>query len=287
MRPALRSATPLKTKRRNRALAKFLYIIVILAAIFFGVGFLSQIPKFVINQVSVSGLKVLNQEEVSAKTLHYLDGKTALVYARGNIFIYSKKKVAEFIKNEFPRVYSIVSVDRTNRDLNILIEERRAAYLWCGEIPPAYIDRFENKDCYFLDQTGFIFDRSPFFTPGVYLTFYGGIKTGEEIIGQTIALKNSIAEFSQLTKDLELSGFDVDSIYMKEDGQSEMLLSLLSDTGDYAKILFNENEPLIDIASKVESLSKEESFAKEFADKRFSLMYIDTRFGNKVFYKFK
>ncbi len=287
MRPSLSSPTPLKKVRRNRALSRFIWTLVVLVVLFVGLGLLSHISKVMIGEVNVSGTKVLKGEEVSQGVQEYLTGNVALFYARGNIFLYSKNKLETFVLERFPRVYQVVEITRDGRKLNIVLEERQAAFTWCGLEAPVYVSRFEKRECYFLDQTGFIFDRSPFFTPGVYLSFYGGIKSGVEVIGQTLATKNSIMDFGHLSRVFDQLGLPIHSVIIKSDGQNEFLLDIFTTTGDYAKILFNEDVDLKDIEAKITSAVVEESFIEQFSDSGSDLEYIDTRFSNRVFYKFK
>ena len=287
MRESLSSPTPLKKERRNRTLARLLGAVFILAVLFIGAGLLSHIPKMMITEVEVTGTKVLDGEDVGLKTLEYLKGNVALFYARGNIFIYSKNNIIEFIKQEFPRVYQVTGIERHGRKLNIDLEERQAAFTWCGFEAPSYETRFEKRDCYFMDQTGFIFDQSPYFTPGVYLSFYGGIKSDISHIGQTIITENSVVGFGEIAKTLSSLKLPVHSVVIKSDGQNEFLLNIFTSTGTYARILFNEDVALAETLEKLESAAGEESFAAQFEDSGTTLEYIDTRFDNRVFYKFK
>ena len=287
MRQAQSFPTPLKKVRRNKALSRFLWAVVILIILFIGLGLLSHIPRLRLTEIRVTGTKVINDEEVSKSVLSYLDHNVALFYARGNVFIYSKKDVAQFIEQEFPRVYEVRTITRTKQALEIDIEEREAKFTWCGNIPPAYEKRFEKRECYFMDQTGFIFDTSPFFTEGVYLAFYGGVQDSLDPIGQTIATRNRTIDFGDAAKAFEERGLPAHSVVIKPDGQNEFLLDIFSVTGDFAKILFNEDSEVADIIKKIQFAVVEEAFTEQFHDSSAQLEYIDTRFNNRVFYKFK
>lgn len=287
MRQAVSSPTPLKKVRRNKALSRTIWFLVILVALFIGIGLLSHIPRMVISDVSISGTQVLDVDEVRTKTLAYLDSNVALFYARGNTLIFSKKKITEFIKREFPRVYEVNDINLVGQKLNIALEERRAAFTWCGNESPVYETRFEKSECFFLDQTGFIFDTSPFFTPGVYLQFYGGIDPNSSPIGQTLGTKNRMTDFNELVKSFETHGLSTHAVVIGLDGQNKFLLNNFTTTGDFTTILFNEDADLIDVLNKINFALKEEAFIEEFKDRSASLEYIDTRFSNRVFYKFK
>ncbi len=287
MRPTQSFPTPLKKKRRNKTLIRITWFFIVLICLFVGFGFLSHVPSLVIQDIDIKGTKVLDVGEVRNRTLEYLGGNVALFYARGNTLIYSKKKLTEFIKKEFPRVYEVLEITLENKKLEIVLEERRAAFTWCGHEAPVYEKRFEQEECYFLDQTGFIFDTSPFFTPGVYLSFYGGINRELSPIGQTIRTKNRIEDFRELIEAFEKHELSSHSIVVGPDGQNQFLLNNFSTTGDFAKILFNEESDLDDILDKVDFTFTEELFKEQFKTFSSKLEYIDTRFNNRVFYKFK
>jgi len=119
------------------------------------------------------------------------------------------------------------------------------------------------------------------------LAFYGGIKSDVEPIGQTLITQNSIMDFGRLSEVFEKLSLPIHSVVIKSDGQNEFLLNIFTTTNNYAKILFNEDIPLLEIESKIYSAVAEESFTEQFSDSDLELEYIDTRFSNRVFYKFR
>lgn len=287
MREVLSRPTPLKREKRKRAFTRFIWAIFILAALYVGAGLLSHLPRVSINQVETIGLKALDSHEVSESILSYLGGNTALVYSRGNIFIYSKNNVMDFVLSKYPRIYRVNMIERNGQKLILDIEERQAAYVWCGNEAPAYGDRFIKKDCYFVDQKGFVFDNSPYFTDGVYMAIYGGLDSEVPIIGQTINLTNSIEDIKAIARRLDDTVTPIHSLILRGDGQHEFLLDIWSTTGNFAKILWNEDITLEETFQKINAAIGEETFQTEFEKKVGTLEYIDTRFKNRVFYKFK
>lgn len=287
MREVLSRPTPLKREKRKKAFARFIWAIVILVVLYVGVGLLSHLPRVSINEVETRGLKALDSHEVSGSILSYLGGNTALVYSRANIFIFSKNNVMEFVLGKYPRIYRVNMIERNSQKLVLDIEERQAAYVWCGHEAPAYSDRFIKKDCYFVDQKGFVFDNSPYFTDGVYMAIYGGLDPAAPIIGQTIDLTNSIEDIKAIARRLDDSVTPIHSLILRGDGQHEFLLDIWSNTGNFAKILWNEDVTLEETFQKINATIGEETFQAEFDKNAGTLEYIDTRFRNRVFYKFK
>ncbi len=287
MREVVTRPSPIKKVKRKRFLSKLVSIILCLIIIFISLGFLSGIKKLTINEVLVSGTESLDSSELARSVLESLTGKKLLFFSKANIFIFSKTDLEIFIKEKYPRVYKVVSIDRHGQSLSLNIEERHGAYTWCGYTPPEYLNRFKRGECYFLDQDGFAFDHAPNFSEGVYLSIYGGMPAEGEIIGSTINLQNNISDVAKMLSVLEDNDLPVHSLVLRTDGQHEFLLDTVSTTGDYAKIFWNEDSSLDDTLSKLGSALSEENFQKEFGDHSDKLLYVDTRFSNRVFYRFQ
>lgn len=286
MREALARSSPMKHVRRRRFLSKLVIALIVLGILFAGFGVLSGIPQLVVNEVDVLGTESLQPIEIEQTTLQSISGRQWLFYARANVFLFSKKNIVDAIITGFPRVYQVSSIERDGQKLTISVEERHAAYTWCGHDAPTYSARFERGACYFLDQEGFAFAPAPQFTEGVYLSIYGGMPRESEIIGETINLRNNIADVYQILEILEDNGLRVHSLVLAPDGQHAFLLDISTSTGEYAKILWNEDVPLTETLEKLSAALSEENFQKDFSLHGGALLYVDTRFNNRVFYKF-
>jgi len=286
MKSAFSRVSPVKKEKSKKKLRGFFWFILILVVLYIGLGLLSHLKSLVIDDIKVVGAEVLDKDELREKVLDYLSGNSALLYAKGNIFLFSKNKLEDFVYKEFPRVYQVLDIERQKQTLLIEIEERTSAYLWCGRNAPVYQDRFSDKDCYFIDQKGFIFDKAPFFTDGVYLSFYGGV-SDKDPIGQTLQTKNSMEAIKDFVTAIEDAGIKTHSLVLNEDGQHFILLDIITNTGDFSKIIFNEDEKISDISAKTAVALEGEDFLSDFELSKEYLEYIDTRFKNRVFYKFQ
>lgn len=279
-------ASPIKKIKRRKFFSKLVLFIFVLSILFIVVGFLSRLPKYSINEVEVRGTESLDGSVVASSVIESLKGYKLLVYSRASIFLYSKKEVSSFISSAFPRVYKVISIDREKQKLIISIEERHGAYTWCGHVAPTFEKRFQRDKCYFLDQEGFAFAEAPNFTEGVYLSIYGGLPIEGETIGETINLQNNITDVAKMLEILEDNDLPVHSLVLKADGQHEFLLDAYTLNGNYSRIIWNEDIPLSETLSKLGSALSEENFKEEWKEKSAYFEYIDTRFNNRVFYKF-
>jgi hypothetical protein len=122
MRSRLARPSHIQTAKRKRSLRRFLGFIFFLLVLFVASGLLSHVPKFMIHEVEIRNTKILDKHEVSEKVLEFLDGNKALLFARGNIFLFSKSEVVSFLKNNFPRIYEVHNVSRSGQKLLIDIE---------------------------------------------------------------------------------------------------------------------------------------------------------------------
>ncbi len=285
MREALARPSPMKKVRRRRLASKLFIFLLIIGAVFIGLGIFSGIPKLSITSVEVTGTESLDGTETESAILGSLAGKQWLVYSRANKFLFSKQEIIEFVMTTMPRVYRVTDIERNGAVLHIAIEERHAAYTWCGREAPVYAAREARGVCTFLDQEGFAFAPAPEFSEGVYLSVYGGFPEGD-VIGTTINLQNNIAEVAGILAILGDNGLRVHSLVLGTDGQHAFLLDLPTVTGDYARILWNEDVPLEETLGKLGSALSEGNFREEFQKHGEQFLYIDTRFNNRVFYKF-
>ncbi|MEZ4210972.1 MAG: hypothetical protein R3B39_01600 [Candidatus Paceibacterota bacterium] len=285
MRERITSTSNATRERQKKAFVKLLWYFLFLIFFVIGLSFLSRIDSLLIKEVNVSGNTILKEEDISKKTLSLLSKKRLLLFFGQNKFILSKKNIENSLKKEFPRILTIESSLEGN-SINFSLTERERAHLWCGDNPPAYGDRLSSdEDCYFLDNSGFIFDTSPKFSSGVYFTFYKKIED-ENPIGQYILDFDFLKDLESFIKGVKDAGFPVHSLVALDGGQYELLFNISSIHGDYAKLLFTEDQNLEEIYNKLISIVDEDPFKTDFENSPNGLEYIDARFANRIFYKF-
>ncbi len=219
---------------------------------------LLYIPKFRIQKIPVSGNETLGAQEIISGVSDSLKGFRFVILPRDNILILAKEEISNSLLSAFPRVKN-VSLDRNFPDsLAVTIIERRPAALFCN-----------GEDCRFIDEDGFIFDEAASFSGNVYVKFYSEI--GEAEIG-TINNFKRIMDFANLVLEENIK---ITDIVLAEEGLRKFF------TSDGWHILLNEND---NIQAAFENLKLTLGQIKE---NRQNLEYIDLRFGNKVYYKFK
>ncbi|HDH04001.1 MAG TPA: FtsQ-type POTRA domain-containing protein [Candidatus Campbellbacteria bacterium] len=272
-------ASSRKLRRKRIALRTGVLVIV---ALFLCAGFvgLFYIQKFRIQKVSAKGNYALNKKEIIENISDSLNGKYFGIFPRDNIFIIPKEEIKSNLLAAFPRVKSVFLNRDFPNSLFVEIKERKPAALFCENNEsalPALPNQGEPTDkstyrqgkCSFVGEDGFIFGKAALFSGNVYLKFYreGGGN------GKTITQLKNLMEFVKLASKENIK---ITKIILA----GEELRKFYTSEGWY--ILLNNNN---DTQITFENLKL--ALENKIKENRKYLDYIDLRFGNKVYYKFK
>lgn len=260
-----------KRLRKKRFLRKFTFLFLFLLLFSFSILSFFYLPYFKIKKISIGGNSTISSEKLTAEVLNYLEEKDLKIFPRDNILILSKDRLKEDILNRFSRIKEI-NINKSFFDtLSLEVKERNNEAIFCLDD--------KREQCDFLDENGITFEKAPYFSAGVFLSFFdqrqGSSTPTWESNSQVISQEQfkKLIEFKNLVQEKNIK---VSDITLKKEG----VYQLDTDEGWY--ILLNEqNESRLsfeNLKSTLDSIIK---------TKRGQLDYIDLRFGNKVFYKFK
>ena len=132
---------------------------VILVLIFAFAG-LARISFFKIKKVAIEGNSTLGSEELVSGVFGSVVGNYFFIFPKDNILLASSGEIEEKILGDFPRIRSLDISKNLPDSLSVKIEERKSAALLCKE-----------TDCYFLDESGFAFEKSPYFSGNIFIKF--------------------------------------------------------------------------------------------------------------------
>mgnify|MGYP000449587163 CR=1 FL=1 len=230
---------------------------------------LTRLSFLQIIEIRVSGVRVVSSDAVRDLTIEELSEYYFGIYPKKNIFFFSKKDIIETLKENFPRISSVgVSIEGF-KSLSVEIVEREPSALWC-----------EADDiCFFLDESGFVFDRAPQFTDAVFVSFLGDLELGpsDAPVGRNFLNPELFGDLDRFL--LALRRLDLPPALVKRTTLDEYEISLVS--GE--KILISMSVPLSQIISNLSSLLSDPklSIRDSFG---LSVSSLDLRFGNKVFF---
>ena len=266
----------LKKRRRRGFLSKiFLYV---LGIVVFGSALIiiSRINKLNIQQIAITGNNIIETELIKNVIKDDLAGHYLYVLPKSNFLLFPKGQIKEDLTAKFKRLINISFALDNSGILNISLSEREEKYIWCGENLPTE----EKLPCYFMDDSGYLFDEAPYFSGNVYFKFFGPVNDSYF----APALFNKIVSFKN---GLEGMKINTTSVFVKPDGDIEIYLSASQLSLNTPKIILKNDFEVEKTLENLQAAMATDPLMSNFKNKYESMKYIDLRFGNKVYFKFE
>lgn len=272
-----------RTKRKANIRLSVLFFVLFIVLIV-GVSFLSNYKKMTINTIVVNGTRIINQSDVQEFVESKMSGKYLYMFNRHNAFIYPHDNIYDGLLKKFTRIEKLsLNVKKVNT-LEIYIKERSGSYMWCGsEVPKTEEEKGEN--CYFINEDGYIFDNAPYVSGNLYFKYYLPLIDSENILGSQMLSPEIFHNTIRLADTIRESGLDPIMITEDVDYWYVHLNHRESATSPY--IVFRKDSDLDKVGEDIKLSMNQKEFSGEINGKYDTLLYIDMRFKNKVFYKFQ
>jgi hypothetical protein len=281
------SHTIAETREHFGAWFRILLILAILFLLFFVTGGgISHKAKWQINQIDISGTDAGTSDLIHSFVLQKLEGNYYFVYARNNSHLFPKNEIEKSLLSTYPRILNVLVSRVDDHNISIFVTERKPYALWCGETFHPELSSL--PDCWFVDNTGFVFDKAPMFSRGVYIEVYGKLieKTAGEILQSKIPSEGFIFADSFAKLILKDIGKPF-QIQINPDG--EYSITILSSIEypflSWVNIRFDDQSNSETLIKNLKS-SINVQFPDNLPHKK-QLLYIDMRFGNKVIFGFE
>lgn len=287
-RNILNSPRLLEMKRRKRRVLqnKILLSIFAFLIIFAGLTYISRFSVLNINSVEIIGNKVIDTQAIEKVVKRQIEGKYLWLIPKTNILLYPTNDIKKELDNKFKRLKDITFSIKNKKTLVVSLAERIGLYTWCGIVPTEQ-NSDSNQKCYFLDKDGYIFDESPYFSGEVYFKFYGLTELIEDVPSGFYFLKQNFQKLTLLKETFENMGLKPVALYLLDNGDVKIFLSTENSLFTGPEIIFKIDSDFKKIAENLEVALTTEPLQTDFKNKYSSLLYIDLRFGNKVYFKFK
>ena len=274
----------LKKKRQKIFLNKIFLSVISLLTVFAGLSYLSGLKQLNITEVKINGNKSIDSEMAKIIAQKEITGNYLWFFPKTNILFYPKNNIKNELQNEFKRLKDAVFSIKDGKTLEISLIEREASYMWCDTTLPE--SDVAGQKCYFMDENGFIFDEAAYFSGGVYFKFYGKISVEENSLSGTYFAKENFYKFILFKKVLENMKLKPVALYQEDNGDIKFFLSRENSLSMGPEIILKINSDFQKVAENLETALNTEPLQSNFKNKYSSLLYIDLRFGNKVYYKF-
>lgn len=274
----------LKRRRRRNVSNKILLLLFGVSVVVAGCSYLSKFPRLNIKEVEIMGNKVLDADMLKTEVRNHLSGNYVWLFPKTNILFYPQKAIKNILQDKFKTISAINLSITDTQNLAVSLTERVPKYTWCGHVTKL-LNSNSNQKCYFLDSEGYIFDEAPYFSPGVYLKFYGDVNVNLENPPGVYFLKDKFAQIITFKNRLTEFGINVNSFWLNNLGDAYFFLSTKEELGP--KIIFKLDSDLEKVAENLHTALNTEPLKTKFKTKFSALEYIDLRFGNKVYDKFR
>lgn len=271
-----RKPMPLRARRRRIRAFWALGVLILCAALFYGVSWASYLPQYNVSGITISGAKDMKEEVIKRSLDAVLDDGSYRILSRRNIFLYPRAQLEETITASFPLVKSarITRSSFLTTTIAVTIEEREPFARWCTA---------DDTRCYFMDESGFVYTpvpesagtSTPQTMPGTLYVFKGDIDSSAEPVGQWF-VQAHLPGLLSLLKFVGQAGFT--ALGAEVDGQ-DIVVPLKE--GFLLKASFGADANML---AKNLELVLSSDVLKGKSD---SLEYVDLRFGNRVYYKLK
>lgn len=255
-----------KKQERKRKMVLWSSLVLI---VFVGLVLATRVSVVQIREIRVEGAQVITEEEVVRNVEDTLKGKYFLLVPKSNSLLYPGNEVRASLMREFPRFGAVeLSLDGL-QTLTIYVSERNPYALYC----PSATRPQNALSCYFLDDTGFIFDEAPAFSGVVYFV-YSSTPPIVEPKGQRFIEEGEFQNlklFLTAVRDLRFEPVALDI------GENESKMILMN--GAY--LLWNTHEDLNLLYQNLDAFLKSPTIQAE-QDFLNNLSYLDLRTSNKI-----
>ena len=233
--------------------------------------YLARLDRLRVDQVELHGLVQLRDAAVASAVREAVGGTTWGFVPRDHFFLVSGEAIEHRLRGEFPQIRKIDVNKRFPDRLIATIEERMLWGVYCvGELP-----RVAARPCSYLDENGTAYEELAYFEGWLLPVIYGAAAPE---IGAAAVSRATIEFFEQARQALADVGAYPLGLVLSTSTPTDGALRL----AEGWQLLVVMDRPIPSWFDALETL-----LAAEIGARRQELEYIDLRFGNKVFYKYR
>jgi len=253
--------------KRNRSKRIFnLSLRIAFPVVFFvGLVFLLRADFLQIKNFEVLGAEAVSSESVKNVAAVFVSGNKLFIIPKSDILLLNKNKLASALLSNFPRLEKVkINKQFFSKSVELSLTERKTDFLWCSP----------SNECFFMTKEGLVFEKlDPVQIPREKIIFRGNLT--EAPLMKNFADAEKMQNYLKFIRFFEDAGFRINSINVESPDKAVAE----SDVGD---IIFNPEEIDLSLPAQNAILLINDTKIKN-PSARFN--YIDTRFGNKIFYK--
>ncbi len=257
----------------------------VLTVVIGGLSYVSRLERFRITEIKVVGNEALSADKITEAVNQRILANYFFLFPKNNFLIYPKREIRKDLLVDFMRIREAKVYREGRNTLVVEVKERKANYLACAlrdesEVPS------ENTHCYFIDDKAYVFSEAPQFSGSVYFKFFRILREGEQFLGENFFSEEEFNRLIQFKDSVAKINLLPTSLFIGADGHNDLFVQ--SGKSDVpAKIIFNSGADYLKLFDNLSSALVTEPFLSAFKNKAKDLLYIDLRYENKVYYKFR
>jgi hypothetical protein len=270
----LKSAKYLQKRRKKTILITSLSIFIVLISIFIVILIL-HFSFFNIKNIEIRGIETLTNEEIIPMINESLLGNYLYSIPRTSLFFYPKHEIQSTILDKFKKINTLEIHLVSWNTLRLDIAEREAKAMVC--------DGFDdNSNCFLVDKTAYIFDKS---SDSTYFKYYMTSNATSTAIGSNFLTQEKFDGLQKLVHDIEMVGISINGLLVGDDGSYELYIE--NSDKSTAVVYFDDRNSFDKTTNNLIT------FWQNSLNKKIGLQtipnfdYINLRFGNNIYYLIK
>lgn len=272
--------TPREEKKTKKPYKKIILLIGIIFALGFsawGSIYVLRLPELQIKNVIISGLVSMEEESVKKEVYKNLSGSYFGFVPKRSYFAVNPSYLKQSIRDFFPRIEEISITKNLPDVIRLKVKERILWGIFCVVDSETQKKEAPARQCAYMDKTGFAYEGAPLFF-GILIPKIKSSGAKLEIPGQILdpALMEELVFLAEETA--KNTGVEVTEYELSPEIPAEIKVL----TGEGFKIFFKRESDYKNSFQVLKTVMEE-----EIKDKRSELDYVDLRFGNKVFFKYR
>ena len=230
----------------------------------------------------VEGSKSDDIGDIKKTVLTQLEGNYLHSIPKSSTFFYPKDEIEQAVKNSFKKIDSL-SISRSGLSGLILkITEKAPSAIVCVGF---HDDNDSDQDCYFSDKDGYVYEKSPQFSEGVYPKYYITRNNNQEVLGTTFISTDLFRNLQAFVANAGKSNISPLGLFIGDGGKYELYVKNLDESE--AVVYFDNRQPLEKTLSNFIAFWNDSLKKKKNATSTPAFEYINLRYGNNIFYATK
>lgn len=237
-------------------------------AILLGLIFLLRADFLQVKSFEIVGSETISTEILKNTAQSLTLGNKLFLIPKSNLILLNKNNLANVLLSNFSRIEKIeINKKVFSQKVELKIKEKKADFLWCSE----------QNECFNMTKDGLVFENTEDVKGKI---IFRGILEGNPLM-KNFATSAKMQNYENFISVFKNAGFEISSINMESSDKAVAKTNINNFMSD---IIFNPEEKDISLVAQNTILLIKETLTKN-SSAHFN--YIDSRFGNKIFYKLK